>query len=127
MTYYHGGVPGLSLGEQLLPPSRTGRTDSAARIVAEHGLGADYVREDVVFLGATLDIANLYAAMYPAASGGWVYEVEPAEPVEPDPDYSGDDPMESVQCPSATIVRVLGPLPPAFVGRVRDALMGASA
>lgn len=126
MTYYHGGVPGLRLGDELLPPSVTGRQDSAARIAREQ-LDTDYVREDRVYLGRTVDIASLYAAMYPLAEGGWLYEVKPSDDMEPDPDYIGDDPMDSVQCSRATIVRVIGPLAQPFVDSVRSAVMAGVA
>jgi hypothetical protein len=126
MTYYHGGIPGLALGDEVLPPSVTGMQDSASRISREE-FGVEYVRLDRVFLGASVDIASLYAAMYPARDGGWVYEVEPCGPLEPDPDYRGENPMDSVQAPSATIVRVLGPLAPDAVRAVRRALLGSLA
>lgn len=123
MTYFHGGVPGLALGDSLLPPSVTGRPDGSVSIIERHGLDGAHVRGDRVFLG-TLEVAYLFAAMYPLPEGGWIYEVDPVGDVEPDPDYTGGA-DESVQCPSAVIVRVVGPLPRATVHTVRQ-LMGAA-
>ena len=126
MTYYHGGVPGLVLGASILPPSRTGCRDSAKAIVTEYGMDGGHVRDDVVFLG-TLEIAELFAAMYPDVAGGWVYEVDPVGLVAPDPDYHGPDPDESVQCPSAVIVRVVGPLSREYVAMVRRVMLDGAA
>jgi hypothetical protein len=119
VTYYHGGVPGLTVGDELLPPSRSGRTDSLASIAAANRIeGSAVMRDDRVFLGTLYEIGLLYAAMYPTLSGGWVYECEPVGPVEPDPDYRGD-PSESVQCASAIVTRVLGRLSPSQVRSIR--------
>lgn len=120
-AYFHGGIPGLAIGSDLLPPSVTGRTDSTAKIARDH-FDTDYVREDRVFLGRTVEIASLYAAMYPDPDGGWVYECEPVGAVELDPDYTGDDPSDSVQVERAVVVRVIGPLPRALVEGVRQML-----
>lgn len=123
MTYYHGGKPGLRVGDEILPPSVTGRTDSTASIAKSAGLeGAEHVRDDRVYLGTTPEVALLFAAMYPTKSGGWVYEVIPKGPVEPDPDYSGPS-GESVQCPRATILRVVGPITADLVFRIRQLVM----
>jgi hypothetical protein len=124
MTYYHGGVPGLHLGDQLLPPSKTG-AKSLAQIAREHRAEivgpVDHMRDDRVFLVTDIQQAMVYAAMYPRASGGWIYAAEPVDPVERDPDYLLDD-GGSVQCPSAIVVRVIGPLPVPVVASIRRAL-----
>lgn len=122
MTYYHGGVPGLTLGAEILPPSRTGRTDSLASIAAAHGIsGGEVMRDDRVFLGTLHEIGVLYAAMYPTSTGGWIYECEPVGDVETDPDYHGD-PSESIQCAAAIVTRVLGPLRSGDVAMIRKAI-----
>lgn len=126
MTYYHGGIPGLRIGDEVLPPTRTGMPNSAARIVAEYDLDGPHVRDDVVFLASTEVMAAMFAAMYPAPTGGWIYECEAREPVEDDPDYRGPS-GESVQAPSALIVRVVGPLAQSDVNDIRRLLSGGMA
>lgn len=117
MTYFHGGVPGLRLGDQLLPPTVTGvraAVDFAADLP-----GAGAVRRDRVYLATTELMASIFAAMHPA--GGWLYEVDPVGEIEPDPDWFGE-PGESVEVGSAIVVRVIGPLAPEDVVRIRRVL-----
>ena len=123
-TYYHGGVPGLPLGAQLLPASTTG-AKSLKQVAEEHAAEMhkplDHLRDDVVFLTTDINAAMVYAAGYPNERGGWIYIAEPAEPVERDADYLLDD-GGSIQCPSATVTRVMGPLPAAVVRAIREAM-----
>jgi hypothetical protein len=123
LRYWHGGIPGLPAGGSILPPSVTGRTDSARSICAAHGLDGGHVRDDRVFLATRLEIAELFAAMYPARLGGWVYEVDPVGPLERDPDYQGPS-GESVQAPEARIIRVVGPLSREYVAMVLRVMTG---
>jgi hypothetical protein len=121
--YYHGGAPGLRLGALLLPPCKTGARSLAA-IAREHrrdlrGKSIAHMREDRVYFGSKLEIAVLYAALHPSPRGGWVYEVAPEDPIEPDPDYRGDG---SFQAPAAVIVKILGPLTPATAAQIRKGL-----
>ena len=95
-TYYHGGVGGLLPGDQLVPPG-----DSE---VSQANFGNALVRRDRVYLTTNLDAAVLFAWGYPYGAGD-VYECELLGPVEPDPDYRGED-GGSVQCARALIVRV---------------------
>jgi hypothetical protein len=107
VRYFHGGVPGLALGDRILPPTVTGAVSVAdyERAIA----GAGVVRRDRVFLTTLLDAAILFAALHPSWLGE-VYEVDPEEPLEPDPDYMGGD-GASWQAPAALVVRRLG-VPP---------------
>lgn len=121
MAYYHGGVPGLRLGDELLPPSRTGAR-SVADIAREMAMeGSEVTSNDHVFLGTTVEVAVLFAALYPALHGGWVYECEPIGPIAPDPDYRGGDGL-SVQAASAVVTRVIGPLAKTEVAGIRRSM-----
>lgn len=110
MTYFHGGVPGLSPGDRLLTAKELG-----VQIVYNqpwfHGNDARYER-DKVYLTMHLGTAIGYAARYRVPGGnpapGWVYEVEPIGPVEPDPDYGGGArPDLASYCSGAVIVQII--------------------
>jgi hypothetical protein len=101
MAFFHGGTPGLRVGDRVLPPLSTG-----APSAADYGAG-HVCRRDRVYLGSTPAVAVIYAAMHPTHAGV-VYEVVPDGPVEPDPDWIGEPGM-SVQAPAATIIRVIDP------------------
>jgi len=116
-AYYHGGAPGLRLGQDLLPPTATGHR-AAVDYVRPGTPGAELVRRDRVYFTEDPMVADLFAALYPAALGGWVYEVDPVGLVEPDPDYRGPG-GGSLQAPMAVVVRVLGPLRPAIRNAIR--------
>ncbi|MFW6010842.1 MAG: NAD(+)--rifampin ADP-ribosyltransferase [Gemmatimonadota bacterium] len=96
--FYHGGPPGLHVGDMILPASETG-----APSCSEYG-AAGVHRADRVYLCTDIHGALLFAAMHPSGKGR-VYEVEPEGEVEPDPDWTGR-PGVSVQAPRAKIVRV---------------------
>lgn len=101
-TYYHGGVPGLSAGDLLLPPAETGERSQA-------DLGNGKCRRDRVYLTTVPVVASMMAAAWridTADVSGDVYEVEPLGEVEPDPDYSGPA-GESVQVPRALVIRLV--------------------
>lgn len=105
--WFHGGVPGLTLGDQILPPSMTGMR-SLADVALERGMDPGLSIPEArrrVFVHRDPDQATLFAAMYPGAFGA-VYQVEPAGPLEPDPDWKGD-PGASAMTTYATIVRVV--------------------
>lgn len=82
----HGGVAGLAVGQLLLPASVAG--------VAS--MPVQGRRTDRVYLTRHPEVAGMFAALSgptsqdPAHGGGWVYEVEPLGPVEPDPWGNGD-------------------------------------
>lgn len=99
---FHGGAPGLKVGDKILPASTTGteRTTSVDGTAAFVGLVDRY---DYVFATPDLILAGFYAATYP---DGAIYEVVPHSPVSPDPDCA---PGESWQSPAATILRVAHP------------------
>ena len=119
--YYHGGVPNLSVGAFILPPTVTG-----SRSWADHDIvpGAS---TRLVYVTTSLKAARYYAAIYkslatmfksPPIDDGWVYKVQPVPPVERDALVWGDKnypyPALSMigaanlryQCPFATILEV---------------------
>ena len=116
--WYHGGIRGLSKGQQIMPPSITGV--KAGRDYLPASVDAGHVRRDRVYIGS-LEVATVFAAMYPHAMGGTIYQVEPVG-LEPDPDYLSDD-GQSAQAQRAVIVRVLPQLPLDLVNRVRFGFM----
>lgn len=100
MTYYHGGVPGLQVGDRVLPPDVT---EIEHRLSAYVPAGAPHgTRTDVVYLARHEQHARVYAALYP---DGALYQVVPESPVDPDPDA----PDMAYTAPSAIVVAVLRP------------------
>lgn len=100
VRWYHGGVPGLGVGDWLVPPDCSGtchRLSLHAPEGAPHG-----TRTDVVYVTSDPEVARVYAAFYP---DGAVYEVDPDGPVEPDPDA----PELAGMCDMARIVAVARP------------------
>ncbi|MEN6549384.1 MAG: hypothetical protein ABFE07_25340 [Armatimonadia bacterium] len=98
MTYFHGGVRGLRVGDYLLPPDSTG-----ARSCSEFG-GAGVHRNDRVYITPSPEAALLYAA---GQDRGVVYQCMPVGDIEPDPDCTM--PGLSWQCEKARIVKVIKP------------------
>ena len=99
--FWHGGVPNLQVGDQVLPPDLTGtqRTLSAyASPGAPHG-----TRTDRVYVTDDRQIARVYAALYP---DGALYQVAPEDDLRTDPDAPG----RSWMCPGAVVVRVADPV-----------------
>jgi hypothetical protein len=87
ITLWHGGP--TVRGDMLLPPTDTGHCRS------DPGNPDEWV-----YITPTRSLAETYAA----TCRGWVYEVEPIGPIEPDPG-SILPPGESLRCPAARIVR----------------------
>lgn len=110
ISYFHGGVPGLALGDRLLAPSVTGVRAAIdyADVAGVDPAAASRVRRDRIYLSTMIEAAAIFAAFHPSGRGE-LYEVDPVGPVEPDPDYSGA-PGESVQVAEGIVRRRLGPL-----------------
>jgi hypothetical protein len=120
LVYFHGGVPGLKLGDRILPPATTGATS-----LAEYAPGhATRARRDRVYMTDQEGEAAMFAAMHPS-NRGEVYVVEPLPPVELDPDYLGPG-DHAWMAAEAMVVRRLGGLPPDATARIRARLMGLS-
>jgi len=112
VTYFHGGVAGLRVGDRILPPSVTGAPAMADSLPADHDLApraAEVTDRSRVYLTTEVEYARAFAALHPCGDrkrGGDVYRVEPAGDVEDDPDYHGE-PGRSVRCGSAVIVGIV--------------------
>ncbi|QRK08095.1 hypothetical protein JQX13_50490 [Archangium violaceum] len=102
-AYWHGGAPGLKVGEFILPPSSTGTTITLAAYMDEGEKARAGYRSDRVYVATQQEVAELYAALYP--NGGWVYRVEPWMPLEMDPDCT--EPGVSFACIGARIVKAV--------------------
>ena len=105
MTFFHGGFPGLKVGDLLLPPDRTGTEHRLSATTASLGGPAHATRTDVVYLTTERQVARAYAAFYP---DGALYQVLPQSPVDPDPDCLQPD--LSWHCPAAVVVAVVDPV-----------------
>jgi hypothetical protein len=112
--YFHGGMPGLTRGCMILPPTIT-----KARSCSEFG-AAGIHRRDRVYLCTEPEGALIYAVMHPSGKGV-VYQVQPLNEVEPDPDWKGTEGV-SVQVERARVIRVFR-VPPAVRAQALKQLM----
>lgn len=112
---WHGGIPGLSVGELLLPPSVTGNA-RGRRIAADlaarcRGLTVDEMvpddpSPDWVHFTPVRNLALAFAVSTRRDFGaGALYVVEPVGPAEIDPDF----PVQGLRAHSARILRVYDP------------------
>jgi hypothetical protein len=98
--WFHGGYPGLAVGDWIEPPDVTGTEHRVSAYVPE---GAPHgQRTDVVYLTNAGHVARFYAAVYP---DGAIYRVAPAGVVGPDPDA----PNDAVMCGRAQVLEVVRP------------------
>jgi len=100
IAYWHGGAPGLKVGELILPPSTTCTSITLGAYMGEGEKARAGYRADRVYVTSLQEAAELYAALYP--DGGWVYRVQPWLPLEVDPDCT--EPGLSYACLGARIV-----------------------
>jgi hypothetical protein len=98
--YFHGGIPGLEVGDRILPPSVTG-TPTTADYAA-----APICRRDRVYASTELRIARVYAALAPLGGHGDVYQVALQDPNERDGAEVGAG-GDSVCAPSVTVIRIV--------------------
>ncbi len=103
VKFYHGGPPGLRVGDRILPPSVTG-VPSCKSFGAAAGLDTSVIRTDRVYLTSHPVAARMFAGMHPSYRG-CVYQVTPEGQVDPDPDCK--DPGLSWEAPSAVVVAVM--------------------
>jgi Lar family restriction alleviation protein len=98
--YYHGGIPGLNVGDRILPPRKTGKDTllKYARVVDPNGPQ----RDDRVYVTTSKAMACSFAFVYP---NGDVYAVRPVAPLERDPDCLENG--LSYQCPEAVVLAVV--------------------
>lgn len=105
--FYHGGVPGLSPGDKILPPRVTGTQRPMEEFLPARVTAATHpwiARAGFVYFTRDWDHAAQFAAAYP---DGAVYEVQPDGEISPDPDAPGG---AAWRARSATIIRVDTPL-----------------
>lgn len=95
MIAYHGGPPGLRVGQRILPASKTGVASTAK-------YGAQGVCDpDKVYVTPLPEAAAMFASMHPSGDGR-VYKVETEGEVRYDPDCSENG--LSYTCDAARIV-----------------------
>jgi hypothetical protein len=113
LQLWHGGAPGLSEGDRLLPPTETGLVYTRIEMSLEEGLGKIGQRRDRVYVTTRRALAKAYAGLWTPDGqrhgGGTLYRVD----VEPD-DLEPDEDVLSVpglcyQAVCATVVRVYDP------------------
>jgi len=117
-TYFHGGYPGLKIGEYLSPASVTGvrgLDDWASSTSGDIG--------KYVYVTTNMPAARLYAAMYPGKNGGTVYECLPEGDIAPDRDC--DLAGISFSCARALIIAE-HPITYSAVQWLRSSMMRAS-
>jgi len=100
VKWFHGGVPGLDVGDMLVSPSEHGKQATFSQY--RHLPGAEVMRQDRVYAVRDKVAAAMYAGMYPH---GDVYEVELLGEQRDDPDCTV--PGYSVECERARIVGVV--------------------
>lgn len=115
--FYHGGVPFLKVGSEILPPSLTNapakfEKDATSKNKAVNDTIAAHretYRNDRVFITPDLDIAISFAIAH-RSGVGQCYEVVPLGEIEADPYLStlvGCAEAGTLQCFSARIVRIV--------------------
>lgn len=115
-SYFHGGAPGLRVGDYVLPPTETG-----APSLASYG-AAGLCRRDQVYVATDVNADVMYAATHPSGHGK-VYQVEPVGAVTADPDCKV--PGLSYGCAKARIVAVMS-VRGKLLKRVRAVLVGGA-
>jgi hypothetical protein len=111
LFFFHGGVPGLDVGDSLLPPSVTEAISTTLQSTIEEGLTEIAQRPDKVYMTSRVNLARGYASVWVNpdtgnAGGGWVYEVEVEDgTMEPDQDLLSCD-GTAFQADSAVIIRI---------------------
>ncbi|MBE8519248.1 hypothetical protein ILP97_17295 [Amycolatopsis sp. H6(2020)] len=87
--YFHGGVPGLAVGDVLVPASELGISVQYFSPYAVHDPAWVYVTTDEA-------VAAAYASRYQLLGGrpvpGDVYQVQPVGTLRENPDYGGHFP-----------------------------------
>jgi len=94
--WFHGGSPGLMVGDILRPRSATG-----VQGWSEHAFEFEHV-----FVTPFIEVATLYAAGYTSQENGAVYQVTPIGELVPDPHLWGLLSHQQFLCGGARIVSV---------------------
>lgn len=108
--WFHGGCPGLNIGDRILPRQELIEWDSV-RVAYDHSAPENYEDADrAVFITQSPAFASAFAHAYVSPtltpSPGDVYEVALEGPASPDPDFAHVYPSV-VQAPSAVIVGIV--------------------
>lgn len=83
--WFHGGAPGLTAGDMLVPARELSRLPATYAYAREY---AELAGGQHVYIVRDARVARAYAGKFPGGPGGGaVYRVEPIGPVEIDPDY----------------------------------------
>lgn len=116
MICYHGGPPGLKVGQRILPPNITGAPSTAS-------YGASEVcNPNKVYVTPDPLAAALFASMHPSGDGR-VYKVKTVGQVTYDPDCS--ERGLSYACDEAVIVSRVK-VKRKSLKRIRARIMGAT-
>ncbi|WP_160469932.1 hypothetical protein [Clavibacter michiganensis] len=113
ITYWHGGYPGLSVGQVLRPPRDIPGAAEYLREQIASMQGTSYGEHpgefDRVYVTTDRQLARAFAHKMRNQLGesvGALYRVQPVGPLEPDPDYEDVVPGLSSSCPVARIEEV---------------------
>lgn len=113
MHLFHGGAPGLDVGDKILPPSQTGVKSQTLDASLELGLGKIAQRFDKVYVTTDVMLAKVYGGMWtdPAladslAGGGVVYRVAVEDGILEGDDDLLSSPGVSYQANSAVVIDI---------------------
>lgn len=111
MKLWHGGAPGLKVGDELLPPDETQFEWTSLAINEGVGLANPNYRTDRVYATSDRALAEAFAAYWTREpkrkGGGWVYRVEfDDSSIEDDADFPSLSGV-SFQAPKGRIVEVI--------------------
>src|SRR5690554_5083095 len=111
MELWHGGAPGMNVGDVLLPPDETGFAWTSLAVNEDVGLANPNYRTDRVYATGDRELAQAFAAYWTREpnrkGGGWLYTVEfDDDLLEPDADFPSL-PGLSYQAPRGRIVGVV--------------------
>lgn len=103
LTYWHGGVSGLSVGKKIRPAAGLALLPKKYEVLTKDQYPCDPKR---VYVTTDPLLAESYAATFDETGGGSLYRVEPRGELEGDPDYA-NHPGVSYSCGWATVLEVV--------------------
>lgn len=81
MSFWHGGISGLQVGDLILPPTATRSGISTSQLM-------DEARPDRVYIATDRELARTFAAIiFEHLGAGDLYRVQPIGEIRTDPDY----------------------------------------
>ena len=114
-AWWHGGAPGLEAGDLIRPASDTGSEAATHNVLPS----LKAYQPTFVYVANNIDMAIYFAGRYPG--GGSVYEVQPIDITDIDPDCTTED-CAAYICESARIIRRID-VDPRVLRRIRTKLM----